>query len=191
MLNVLVLSQRTLRSNPSAVCFLVSSIVLWMIVLAAIDHYSQFTTIKQFEKYSTMYIYYLHIHRSYQQSNHLLLWSQFDWNSTRLLMTIFHLLTITNLRHLRDRVQTGTAMNFTRFYENMPKKSGEQSRSKKVNRHLLKMLLVQVTLLFLLPCPYAIQKVYSSFASTPPPQSFKNSLEILIFNLLTLMTFTR
>jgi hypothetical protein len=39
MLNVLVLSQRILRSNSSAVCFLVSSIVLWMIILAAIDRW--------------------------------------------------------------------------------------------------------------------------------------------------------
>jgi hypothetical protein len=43
-------------------------------------------------------------------------------------MTIFGLLTIRNLRHLRDRVQTGMAMHLTHFYENMPKKSGEQSR---------------------------------------------------------------
>jgi hypothetical protein len=63
------------------------------------------------------------------------------------------------------------------------------SQAKKTDRQLLKMLFVQVTLLFLFTCPHAVQKVYSSFASTPPSDSLQNAVETLILNLLTLFTF--
>jgi hypothetical protein len=54
---------------------------------------------------------------------------------------------------------------------------------------LLKMLLVQVTLLFLFTGPHAIEKAYSLFASTPPAQSLHSTMNNFIFNLLTLLSF--
>ncbi len=120
------------------------------VVTVIIKYYSQF------EKYSMMYIYYFHIHKSYQQSNHLLLWSQFDWNSTRLLWCniclsshywsypslVYWLSEIYDIFEVEyKREWLWISLIFTRICQ---KKSGKQSRSKKVNRNLLKMLLVQV-----------------------------------------------
>jgi hypothetical protein len=51
------------------------------------------------------------------------------------------------------------------------------------------MLFAQVTLLILLACPHATLKVYSSFASSPPPQSLELTIQTLLLNLFTLFTF--
>ena len=60
---------------------------------------------------------------------------------------------------------------------------------RKINQQLLKMLSLQITLIFLFSCPHSIQKVYSSFRSSPPSQSLEYAIETLIFNIFTLLSF--
>lgn len=106
-----------------------------------------------------------------------------------LLMIVFGFLTIRNVQHVQRRVRAVTGVISSRANKNTSAKISGQSQAKKTDRQLLKMLLMQVILLFLFTCPHAIQKVYSSFASTPPSDSLQNAVETLILNLLTLFTF--
>ena len=106
-----------------------------------------------------------------------------------LLMIIFGLLTVRNVHHAQRRVRTVTGVISSRANKNTSANISELSQAKKRDRQLLKMLLMQVILLFLFTCPHAVQKVYSSFASTPPSGSLQNVVQTLILNILTLFTF--
>jgi hypothetical protein len=104
-------------------------------------------------------------------------------------MIIFGLLTIRNVRHTQNRVRTVTGVVLSLENNNAPTTRNGQALGRKRDRHLLTMLLVQVTLLFLFTCPHAIEKVYSSFASSPPSPSLQDSIENLLFNVFTLLAF--
>jgi hypothetical protein len=106
-----------------------------------------------------------------------------------LLMIIFGFLTIRNVRYVQNRVRCVATVVGNHESKNRSSVTSGQSQGKKTDRQLLKMLLMQVILLFLFTCPHAVQKVYSSFASTPPSQSLENAVQTLIFNILTLFTF--
>jgi hypothetical protein len=262
-LNILVLSQRTLRSNPSAVFFLASSIagiivilsglisrmmsgfgadltltvdwickirnvilyasrtlVLWMIVLATIDRWlsssvavnmRQLSSLKNARR--SMFIIFIYtclinapilfcyeagltgvLRGCYGSTRACRLTTDliYAFGTTLLplsLMIVFGLLTIRNVRHIQSRVRivTGSVLSFEN--RNVATKSHGQTQAKKTNRQLLKMLLVQVTLLFLLTSPHATEKVYSSFTVSPPSGSLQNSVQNLIFTIFTLMAF--
>lgn len=104
-------------------------------------------------------------------------------------MTIVGLLTINNVHHIRSRVRTvtGTAVGYTR--RGVAITQNEQRTRRKMDRNLLKMLLVQVVTLIFLTCPHAIQKVYSSFEPSPPSQSLEGAIQTFIFDFVTLLAF--
>ncbi|CAF1043705.1 unnamed protein product [Rotaria sordida] len=65
----------------------------------------------------------------------------------------------------------------------------ESLQLRKLDKHLIKMLLVQVTLLLLFTFSHAIQRLYLTFAPNPSPQSLQDPVQNLIFNLFTLFSF--
>jgi hypothetical protein len=262
-LNILVLRQRSLRSNPSAVFFLASSlagiivilsgltsrmmsgydldltltigwickirnvvlyssrtIVLWMIVLATIDRWlsssvavnlRQLSNLKNARRSMLVVLIYTCLINApiiYCYEANLTGLLRGCYGSTYicrlttdliyafgttllplLLMIIFGLLTIKNVRHVQSRVQMVNSMVLSRENKNTLSKMTGESQARKRDRQLLKMLLVQVTLLFLLTCPHAIDKVYSSFVSSPPPDSLENAIQTLILDVFTLLAF--
>ncbi|CAF1095870.1 unnamed protein product [Adineta steineri] len=106
------------------------------------------------------------------------------------LMVVFGLLTVKNVRQVRRRVQVMDGTTTSQDNRITSPNVTEQQRLRKRDRSLLRMLFVQVSFLILLTCPHAIQKVYSSFAASPPPQSLEYAIQTLIFNFFTLFTFT-
>jgi ABC-type spermidine/putrescine transport system permease subunit I len=70
----------------------------------------------------------------------------------------------------------------------MRKEILQRQQTRKRDRSLIKMLFVQVTLLIHLAYPHATLKVYSSFASSPSPQSLEMAIQTLLLNLFTLFT---
>ncbi len=83
-------------------------------------------------------------------------------NLSAVLMIIFGLLTVRNVRHAQNCVRTVTGVVFSLENRNTSMTRNGPALGGKRDRHLLKMLRVQVTLIFLFTCPHAIQKVYSS-----------------------------
>jgi hypothetical protein len=108
-----------------------------------------------------------------------------------LLMIIFGLLTIKNIRHTQRRVHDVGAMSIS--YQNnntMATVTGQQQQRRKKDRYLLKMLFVQVTLLCLFTCGHAIQKAYSSIVSYAPTPPLQSAILTFTLNLFTLLNFT-
>jgi hypothetical protein len=249
-LNVLVLSQRTLRKNPSAAFFLASSVagiivilsgiisqmlsckirnfilfgsrtvLLWMIVLATVDRWLSSSVAANLRSLSNLknarrsmvvvLIYTCLINapilycdeanltgvlRGCYASTHIcrlttdLIYSFGTILLPLLLMVIFGLLTTRNVHHVQNRVRNVTVLRMSVDIRTTSTITSGQTQGKKTDRQLLKMLLVQVTLLFVFTCPHAAQKVYSSFAPTPPSGSLENAIQSLIFDVLTLFTF--
>ena len=105
-----------------------------------------------------------------------------------LLMVTFGVRTMNNIRHVRSRIETVTgSMAVTDKPMNVQR---QQRQQKKRDRHLLKMLLVQILLLCLFTCPHPIQKLYASIFPAPPAQSLDDAIQNLTFTCLTLLTFT-
>jgi hypothetical protein len=104
-------------------------------------------------------------------------------------MFIFGLLIIQNVRHTRNRVQNLT-MSVSFQNNNRPTNVTGQQQTKKRDRYLLKMLLVQVTLLCLFTCGHAMQKAYTSIAAISSSQSLQSAISNFIFTVLTLLNFT-
>ncbi|UJR16976.1 hypothetical protein I4U23_003874 [Adineta vaga] len=110
-----------------------------------------------------------------------------------LMMIIFGLLTIRHVRHTQNRIENITMVDMSYKNKNtLPTSTTRERSKKKVDKHLCKMLTVQVTLFVILTCPHGIQKSYSSIISSnePSSQSLKNAVETFIFNLVTLLNFT-
>ncbi|CAF0783844.1 unnamed protein product [Adineta steineri] len=261
ILNILVLSQRSLRSNSSAIYFLASAIVgiiviisglisrmlsacnldltltidwickvrnfilynsrtifLWMIVLATIDRWlsssisinlRSMSNLKNVQRSIIIILIYsclINIPILYCYKANLSDILRACYGSTYscrlttdliyafgtvllplLLMIIFGLLTIKNVRHLQSRVHAINGVMISLENRTLSSNKSGHLPAKKTDRQLLKMLLVQVTLLFLFTSPHAIQKVYSSFASSPPSGSLDNAVQNFIFTILTLI----
>ncbi|CAF2405315.1 unnamed protein product [Rotaria sp. Silwood2] len=263
LLNVLVLSQRTLRSHPSSIFFLFSSIagllvifsgltgqmlssyevdltstvgwicklrsvvlyssrtmVLWLIVLASIDRWLSSSLVIRLRQITTM-------NNAWRSIFVILLYTClinapivycFEANQTEpprpcyastymcrlitslfytfgttllplLLMIIFGLMTIKNVHHARIRVQIACSLDSNHVNMRTAAARHGLSHLKKLDQNLVKMLLVQVCLLFLFTFPHAIQRLYLIFAPNPPPQSLQDAIQNLIFNLFILLTF--
>jgi hypothetical protein len=263
LLNILVLSQRSLRSNPSAVFFLASSlagiiviisglisrmmsgygldltltidwickirnvvlyssrtILLWMIVLATIDRWlsssvnvtlRQMSTLKNVRRSMFVVLIYTCLINApilycYEAGLTGLLRGCYGstlacrlttdliyaFGSTLLplsLMIIFGLLTIRNVRHVQSRVRIVPTLVFSLETNNEPMRPNEQSRARKTDRQLFKMLLVQVILLFLLTGPHAGLKAYSSFVPVPASDLLETVIQTLLLNVFTLLAF--
>jgi hypothetical protein len=104
-------------------------------------------------------------------------------------MVIFGLLIIKNVHHTRNRVQNLT-MSISNQNNNRSAKVTGQQQSKRRDRYLLKMLLVQVALLCLFTCGHAIQKAYTSIAAITTSSTVESAISNFIFTVLTLLNFT-
>ena len=262
-LNVFVLGQRALRTNPSSVCFMVSSIagifviisglisrimagynadltltvgwickirnfvlygsrtvVRWIIALAAIDRWlsssikvrrRQLSNMKNVRRgiiaimiyaiaINSLYFYCYEANlsgtlRGCYGSTYAcristdLIYAIGTVQLPLLVLFRFDLLIIKNVYVTQDRIRNDTnrtSIKMTRVSQIT--NTGSPSK-RRVNQQLLKMLLLQVTILFLFACPHSIQKVYSSFAPSLPSQSVEYAIQNLIFNILTLLAF--
>ncbi|CAF1154726.1 unnamed protein product [Adineta ricciae] len=108
------------------------------------------------------------------------------------LMIGFGIMIIQNTRYTRNRIQAIPMVSMSieppRTFTNLTR--DQQQAKRKINRHLLKMLSVQVTLFIILTCPHAIQKAYTSISASTSTQSIQSAIENFIFNFVTLMNFT-
>jgi hypothetical protein len=106
-----------------------------------------------------------------------------------LFMVIFGLLTVKNVRHTRRRIQDVTMVSMSYRNNTQPTNGSGQQQARKRDQYLLKMLLVQITLLCLFTCGHAILKAYSSITSSTT-QSLQGAIENFIFTIFTLLNFT-
>jgi hypothetical protein len=96
-------------------------------------------------------------------------------------MMIFGLMTISNVRHTRRRVQA-LRMSTLAFSNNTTVSiaARQQQRSKKTDRHLMMMLFFQVIVLTLLSLPFTIIEIYSTLTAT----QYKTPLQATIVNFV-------
>ena len=106
-----------------------------------------------------------------------------------IIMAVFGLLTVRNVRHMRVRVQNLT-LSLSHQQHRTAATGPERQQARKRDRYLLKMLLVQVTLLCLFTCGHPIHKAYTSITANSAPPSVQSAIENFIFTLLTLLNFT-
>ena len=104
-------------------------------------------------------------------------------------MVIFGLLTIKHVRHMQNRLQN-IPMPSVSYQNNstLPNATG-QRQVRKRDWYLLKMLLVQVTLLCLLTCGHAMTKAYTTIISNTPSDPLESAIQNFILNLFTLLNF--
>ncbi|CAF1073190.1 unnamed protein product [Adineta steineri] len=95
-----------------------------------------------------------------------------------LLMSLFGIMTINNIRHVQSRI------NITNSNERLP-----ISKKKKVDRQLSLMLFIQIILLALFTLPQAIQKLYSTITANQILSSAQTAFNNFIFNLVLLLTY--
>jgi hypothetical protein len=102
-----------------------------------------------------------------------------------LVMTIFGLMTLNNVRHARNRIHVGHVSTV-----NQSKGSNIRlQRSNKTDHRLLTMLFVQVILLALLTIPLSIEKLYSTLTSNDVKSRFRRAIENIIYNFALLLTY--
>jgi hypothetical protein len=106
------------------------------------------------------------------------------------IMVSFGLLIIRNVRHTQNRVQNIAMLSLSHENRNTLPNETRRPKTKKIDKHLLRMLTVQVILLVLLTCPHAIQKAYTSFASVVTTNTVESAVSTFILNLVTLFNFT-
>ncbi|UJR24791.1 hypothetical protein I4U23_006166 [Adineta vaga] len=100
-------------------------------------------------------------------------------------MTTFGLMTITNIRHSRNRIHSGQISTVRQS-----KSTTTRSKSSnKTDQRLLVMLLVQVILLALLTIPLSIEKIYSTLTSNEIKSRLRVTIENIIYNFVLLLTY--
>ncbi|CAF1184131.1 unnamed protein product [Adineta steineri] len=100
-----------------------------------------------------------------------------------ILMIIFTMMIISNIRALRLRIQTVTILSIT-----IPSRE-KQIKYKRTDHQLLRMLLVQVILLVIFCVPQAIQKIYISFKPFASVSKEEDALNHFLYNIEVLMAF--
>jgi hypothetical protein len=105
-------------------------------------------------------------------------------------MIIFGMMTISNVRQTQRRLQPlpmsilVTANNVT-----LTNLARQQRRSKKTDRHLLVMLLVQVIILTLLTLPFTVVEVYSTLTATQYKTPLQTAIVNFVFNFALLLIY--
>lgn len=254
-LNCLLLSQRTLRTNPCALLFLVSSFValisilvgvpfrilagwqldvtthvtwicrlrafvvfsmrtmaLWLIMFATVDrwllssthaHRRQMSSLKNtIIQISFSFVLsiaaYGHMIDCYEANLHDeplkcygkteacrlatdLVYVLITIGTPLIMMVTFGLLTISNVRQVHMRVQHGADDHA----------HGERlhAHSRKVDRHLLRMLLVQVLFLIVLCLPQAIQKLHITVRPFHSGSELEDAVKTFLYNIEILLAF--
>ncbi|CAF1341215.1 unnamed protein product [Adineta steineri] len=93
-------------------------------------------------------------------------------------MIVFGLMTISNVRHSRNRIYHSTAHVLT------VSQSKSTKRSNKADHHLLVILFVQVILLGVLAIPLSIEKLYSTFTSEEVKSNFRVAMGNMLYNFV-------
>jgi hypothetical protein len=107
-----------------------------------------------------------------------------------LLMIVFGLMTISNIRKAQSRLQPMTMTVDGRFGDRSATVStGQQTQRKKTDRHLLIMLFVQVLLMLLLTLPLSVDKIYATVTRSLVKSPLRNAIENFIFNTLLLFLY--
>ena len=258
LLNILVLSQRTFRSNSCAFLFLVSStasliailagltnrmlsgwtmdlsntvdwicqcrafllflsrmIALWLITLATIDRWFLSSTSVHRRRMSslsnarrgTILVFLLASllncpiiicyqanligtpQRCYGKTSLCRLYTDLLYAvgsilTPLMLMLLFSLLIIRNVRHTRRRIDLLTLKK--------PIDHHSVQRTRKKDRQLLFMLLIQVLCIVLLTFPQAIQKLYATFTlknNASSKSALQNAIESFLFDAAVLLTY--
>ena len=103
-----------------------------------------------------------------------------------LLMFIFGLMTINNIRQSRNHIQPQGMSIETRTRLSL----GNQPQSlKKTDYRLLIMLLVQILLLCIFGLPLGIQKLYATITTNRPPSNVQTAIDNFIYNFVLLLNF--
>ncbi|CAF4383678.1 unnamed protein product [Adineta steineri] len=93
-------------------------------------------------------------------------------------MTVFGLMTISNIRHSRNRIYHSSTHALT------VSQSKSTKRTNKADHHILVMLFVQVILLGLLTILLSIEKLYSTFTSEKVKSNFRIANENMLYNFV-------
>jgi hypothetical protein len=102
-----------------------------------------------------------------------------------LVMTIFGLMTLNNVRHARNRIHGSHISTVNQSKVSIIR----QQRSNKTDHRLLSMLFVQVIILALLTIPLSIEKLYSTLTSNDVKSRFRRTIENIIYNFALLLTY--
>ena len=258
ILNCLVLSQRTLRSNPCALLFLVSSFIdlisiviglpprilagwnldptakisslcklrafivfstrtmaTWLITIATIDrwllssvniHRRLMSTVKnaQYSMLITLILSILSfVHMFYCYEANLtdtplecygksqtcrfftdMIYTLITIIIPLILMVVFGLMTISNVHHVRVRVQQTMNNSMTQLSART-----KDSKFRRLDHHLFRMLLIQIVLLIILCVPQAIQKFHVTFKPFDSESKFEDAVRHFLYNITLLLAF--
>ncbi|CAF0838913.1 unnamed protein product [Rotaria sordida] len=99
------------------------------------------------------------------------------------LMIIFGLTIISNVHHIHTRVHTRTIIS------TVISSRTEELRIKKIDHHLVRMLLVQVLLLTIFCIPQAIQKFYITFKPHNLLSKQEDALNHFLYNIEVILAF--
>jgi hypothetical protein len=102
-----------------------------------------------------------------------------------ILMILFGFLTMSNVREIHHRAQV---LLLSRFNQTRITKEHQQ-RFKIIDRHLLIMLLVQISFLTLFTLPQAIEMIYLTITTNQFKSSLQNTIENSIFTFSLLLTY--
>jgi hypothetical protein len=100
-------------------------------------------------------------------------------------MILFGFLTMSNVREIHHRAQV---LLLSRFNQTRITKEHQQ-RFKIIDRHLLIMLLVQISFLTLFTLPQAIEMIYLTITTNQFKSSLQNTIENSIFTFSLLLTY--
>ncbi|UJR17597.1 hypothetical protein I4U23_004493 [Adineta vaga] len=107
-----------------------------------------------------------------------------------ILMFIFGLMIISNIRQARARLQpTLMTIDSQAASATTTVGGGNQNQERKTDRHLLTMLFVQVLSLLIFTLPLAISKLYTTVTRETVKSALQNSTENFTFNLFLLFIF--
>lgn len=101
-------------------------------------------------------------------------------------MFVFGLLTIRNVQQSRNRTVPG---DMTRDHMASTAVSTQPNRSKRVDRSLLSMLLMQIFILCALSIPFAVQKVYASITADVPFNKLQIAISNMVYSIAQLFHF--
>ena len=113
------------------------------------------------------------------------------------IMIMFGLMIISNVRQTQSRLQPMSMMvNSRTVNTSMPTTAGHQHHRKRIDRQLLIMLFVQVSLIVLFTLPLATTKLYSTLTRDQSKSALQNATEsftlsffFLVFNIASGMPF--
>jgi hypothetical protein len=105
-----------------------------------------------------------------------------------MLMMIFGMMTISNVRHTQRRIQT-LPMSTLAFANNTTVSiaARQQQRLRKTDRHLMVMLFFQVIVLTFLSLPFTIIEIYSTLTATQYKTPLQATIVNFVFNFALLL----